>query len=185
MTRSSVKFPRVCARPKQAWHDRAGSRARNDASPLHIHFYASARSFKACFAVGGFHEFIFDPTTNPEQRWIYSFTPWISPGVFGGGVQDVTSLSHETSAALNDPFGNNIVPTRQFPVFPDFARQTWRLATLWNCFPPALYPSRSRNGAKYSSITPRPRRCSSGVKSATLPTPSEAHTVIPTQPLFP
>ena len=112
-------------------------------------------------------------------------TPWISPGVFGGGVQDVTSLSHETSAALNDPFGNNIVPTRQFPVFPDFARQTWRLATLWNCFPPALYPSRSRNGAKYSSITPRPRRCSSGVKSATLPTPSEAHTVIPTQPLFP
>jgi len=129
MTRSSVKFPHVCARPKQAWHDRAGSRARNDASPLHIHFYASARSFKACFAVGGFHEFIFDPTTNPEQRWIYSFTPWISPGVFGGGVQDVTSLSHETSAALNDPFGNNIVPTRQFPVFPDFARQTWRLAT--------------------------------------------------------
>jgi hypothetical protein len=72
--------------------------------------------------VAGFHEYIFDPTTNPEQRWIYSFTPWISPGVFAGGVQDVTSLSHETSEALNDPFGNNIVPTWQFPGIPGFCQ---------------------------------------------------------------
>ncbi|HEY6305559.1 MAG TPA: hypothetical protein VI488_03750 [Candidatus Angelobacter sp.] len=63
----------------------------------------------------GFHEYIFDPTTNPEQRWIYAFASWISPGTFGGGFQDVTALSHETSEALNDPFGNNIVPTWQFP----------------------------------------------------------------------
>jgi hypothetical protein len=63
----------------------------------------------------GFHEYIFDPTTNPEQRWIYSFASWISPGIFGGGFQDVTAFSHETSEALNDPFGNNIVPTWQFP----------------------------------------------------------------------
>lgn len=72
--------------------------------------------------VAGFHEYIFDPTTNPEQRWIYSFTPWISPGVFSGGFQDVTALSHETSEALNDPFGFNIVPTWQFPGLPGFCQ---------------------------------------------------------------
>ena len=63
----------------------------------------------------GFHEYIFDPTVTPTPRWIYSFVSWISPGIFGGGAQDVTALSHETSEALNDPFGNNIVPTWQFP----------------------------------------------------------------------
>jgi hypothetical protein len=66
----------------------------------------------------GFHEYIFDPTTNPESRWIYAFSSWISPGTFGAGFQDVTGLSHETSEALNDPFGNNIVPTWQFPGLP-------------------------------------------------------------------
>ncbi len=63
----------------------------------------------------GFHEYIFDPTTNPEARWIYAYASWISPGIFRGGLQDVTGLSHETSEALNDPFGYNIVPTWQFP----------------------------------------------------------------------
>ncbi len=63
----------------------------------------------------GFHEYIFDPTTNPESRWIYAYASWISPGIFSGGFQDVTGLSHETSEALNDPFGYNIVPTWQFP----------------------------------------------------------------------
>ena len=76
----------------------------------------------AC-CVAGFHEFIFDPTTNPESRWIYAFTPWISPGIFGGGFQDVTALSHETSEALNDPFGFNIVPTWQIPGLPPGACQ--------------------------------------------------------------
>ncbi|HEY6351696.1 MAG TPA: hypothetical protein VI636_20025 [Candidatus Angelobacter sp.] len=68
----------------------------------------------ACCTLG-FHEYIFDPTVTPEKRWIYSFASWMSPGVFGGGAQDVTAFSHETSEALNDPFGNNIVPTWQFP----------------------------------------------------------------------
>jgi hypothetical protein len=68
----------------------------------------------SCCALG-FHEYIFDPTVTPTPRWIYAFASWISPGTFGPGVQDVTALSHETSEALNDPFGNNIVPTWQFP----------------------------------------------------------------------
>ncbi|HEY6252934.1 MAG TPA: hypothetical protein VI685_23495 [Candidatus Angelobacter sp.] len=89
---------------------------------LNFHVYPNTFLFSvideqgdlAC-CVLGFHEFIFDPTTNPEQRWIYGFASWISPGTFGGGVQDVTAFSHETSEMLNDPFGNNIVPTWQFP----------------------------------------------------------------------
>jgi hypothetical protein len=66
----------------------------------------------------GFHTYFFDPTVNPQPRWIYSFASWISPGIFGAGFEDVTALSHETSEALNDPFVNNIVPTWQFPGIP-------------------------------------------------------------------
>jgi hypothetical protein len=63
----------------------------------------------------GFHNFIFDPTQTPEPRWIFAFASWISPGLFSPGVQDVTALSHETSEAFNDPFGNTAVPRWQFP----------------------------------------------------------------------
>ncbi len=97
-------------------------------SALNYHVYPNTFLFSVIdeqgdltCCVGGFHTFIFDPTTNPEQRWIYSFTPWISPGVFSG-AQDVTAFSHETSEALNDPFVNNIVPTWQFPGRPGFCQ---------------------------------------------------------------
>jgi hypothetical protein len=63
----------------------------------------------------GFHTYILDPSQTPEPRWIFAFSSWISPGLFAGGFQDVTALSHETSEALNDPFGNTAVPRWQFP----------------------------------------------------------------------
>jgi len=63
----------------------------------------------------GFHTYILDPSQTPEPRWIFAFSSWISPGLFSGGFQDVTALSHETSEALNDPFGNTPVPRWQFP----------------------------------------------------------------------
>jgi hypothetical protein len=66
----------------------------------------------------GFHTYFLDPTATPQPRWIYAFASWMSPGTFPPGVQDVTALSHETSELLNDPFGNNIVPTWQFPGVP-------------------------------------------------------------------
>lgn len=71
----------------------------------------------ACCTLG-FHEYIFDPTVTPTPRWIYAFASWISPGTFGPGDEDVTAFSHETSEAFNDPFGNTIVPTWQFPGIP-------------------------------------------------------------------
>jgi hypothetical protein len=70
--------------------------------------------FASC-CVLGFHDYIFDSSQTPQPRWIFAFSSWISPGLFGAGFQDVTALSHETSEALNDPFGNTAVPRWQFP----------------------------------------------------------------------
>ena len=62
----------------------------------------------------GFHTY-FSNTAVPQSRWIAAFASWISPGLFGGGFQDVTGLSHEISEAFNDPFVNTAVPNWQFP----------------------------------------------------------------------
>jgi hypothetical protein len=70
--------------------------------------------FAGC-CVLGFHTYILDATLIPEPRWIFAFSSWISPGLFGAGFQDVTALSHETSEAFNDPFINTAVPRWQFP----------------------------------------------------------------------
>lgn len=88
----------------------------------------------------GFHEYIFDPTVTPSPRWIYSFASWISPGVFGGGFGDVTGLSHETSEALNDPFGNNIVPTWQFPNIPGACQANLETGDPVEVLPAATVP---------------------------------------------
>ena len=88
----------------------------------------------------GFHEYIFDPTTNPESRWIYAFASWISPGIFGGGFQDVTGLSHETAEAINDPFGNNIVPTWQFPGEPGVCQANLETGDPVEVLPTATVP---------------------------------------------
>ena len=74
----------------------------------------SQGNFASC-CVLGFHTYIYDPTTTPQQRWVYQYASWISPGLFRGGFQDVTALSHETSEAFNDPFVDNAAPRWQFP----------------------------------------------------------------------
>jgi hypothetical protein len=78
-------------------------------------FSIDAKGKPAGCCVLGFHTYIFDPTVTPEPRWIFAFSSWISPGLFGAGFQDVTALSHETSEAFNDPFGDTPVPVWQFP----------------------------------------------------------------------
>jgi hypothetical protein len=62
----------------------------------------------------GFHTYFTDGAV-PESRWITDYASFISPGIFGGGFEDVTALSHEISETFNDPFVNNIVPVWQFP----------------------------------------------------------------------
>lgn len=63
----------------------------------------------------GFHTYFFQPGAVPQPRWITAYASYISPGIFGGGFQDVTAISHETSEAFNDPFIDNVVPRWQFP----------------------------------------------------------------------
>jgi hypothetical protein len=63
----------------------------------------------------GFHTFFFEPGVIPQPRWITQYASWISPGLFGGGFEDVTALSHETSEAFADPFLDNATPSWQFP----------------------------------------------------------------------
>jgi hypothetical protein len=78
-------------------------------------FSIDAKGKPAGCCVLGFHTYIYDPSLTPQPRWIFAFSSWISPGLFGAGFQDVTALSHETSEAFNDPFINTRVPRWQFP----------------------------------------------------------------------
>ena len=52
----------------------------------------------------GYHTYVFDPTTDPEQRWVLNYSSWISPELFGPTFVDVTALSHEIAETYNDPF---------------------------------------------------------------------------------
>ncbi|HEY6252868.1 MAG TPA: hypothetical protein VI685_23160 [Candidatus Angelobacter sp.] len=70
----------------------------------------------------GFHTFFFQPGAIPQPRWLTQYASWISPGIFGGGFQDVTALSHETSEVFADPFLDNITPSWQFPGVPANAK---------------------------------------------------------------
>ncbi|HYL10459.1 MAG TPA: hypothetical protein VEU31_06955 [Candidatus Acidoferrales bacterium] len=70
----------------------------------------------------GFHTFFFEPGLIPQPRWLTQFASWISPGIFGGGFQDVTALSHETAETFGDPFIDNATPSWQFPGVPANAK---------------------------------------------------------------
>lgn len=66
----------------------------------------------------GGHTFFFADTT-PKPVWVAAFASWISPGVFiDSDFGDVTTISHEISEAINDPFLDNFVPAWEFPGFP-------------------------------------------------------------------
>lgn len=62
----------------------------------------------------GFHSYDVEPgdAANKwrEKRYVMNYASWISPGIFGGGFQDVTALSHEVAETFNDPFVNNFTP---------------------------------------------------------------------------
>jgi hypothetical protein len=60
----------------------------------------------------GFHTIDFEPGNAPglpangnlERFFVLDYASWISPGIFGGGFQDVTAHSHEIAEIFNDPF---------------------------------------------------------------------------------
>ena len=61
---------------------------------------------KQC-CVLGFHSFDFEPGVpengNLPRAYVMNYSSWISPGLFGGGFQDVAALSHEMAEIFNDP----------------------------------------------------------------------------------
>src|SRR5262249_1947850 len=73
----------------------------------------SQGNFADCCIVG-FHTFFFQSATAPENIWVFAFSSWTSPGIFGGFL-DVTGLSHEISESFNDPLLSNATPFWQFP----------------------------------------------------------------------
>jgi hypothetical protein len=78
--------------------------------------------FAGC-CVLGFHTFFRVGGVTPQPRWIFNFASWISPGIFGGGFQDVTALSHEIAETISDPFVNTRTPNWQFPGVPATSKQ--------------------------------------------------------------
>jgi len=66
-----------------------------------------------CCALG-FHSYDLEPgdASNgwQERRYVMNYASWISPGLFGGGFEDITALSHELSESFSDPFVNNATP---------------------------------------------------------------------------
>lgn len=62
----------------------------------------------------GFHSFDAEPGTpqngNRERDFVMNYASYISDGLFGGGFEDVTALSHEVSELFDDPFVNNATP---------------------------------------------------------------------------
>lgn len=108
----------------------------------------------AC-CVLGFHTFFADPTVTPQPRWLYAFSSWISPGTFGPGVQDVTAFSHETSEAFNDPFGNNIVPTWQFPGIPGACQANLETGDPVEVLPNSTVPIVTREGNEVFQYHPQ------------------------------
>jgi len=69
----------------------------------------------------GFHTFFLDGGF-PESRWVTQYASWISPGIFGGGFEDVTALSHELAETFGNPFVSNPAPNWQFPGVPPTAK---------------------------------------------------------------
>lgn len=55
----------------------------------------------------GFHNAF---TTGLGVVQTFAFGSYTSPGIFGGGIADITTISHEVGEWLNDPFADNIVP---------------------------------------------------------------------------
>ena len=77
-----------------------------------VFLYQGGNPANCC--VLGYHSYDMEPgdATNGwrEKHYVMNYSSWISPGIFGGGFQDITALSHELAEIFSDPFGNNATP---------------------------------------------------------------------------
>jgi hypothetical protein len=76
-------------------------------------FLAPQEDVKQCCMLG-FHT-AFDAGQMGQTQKIQTmvWASWVDQGLLGPGIADVTPLSHEISEWMNDPFGDNMVPSWQ------------------------------------------------------------------------
>lgn len=103
-------------------------------------FLAPKADIRQC-CIMGFHT-SFDAGERNGLQMVQTFiwASWISPGIFGGTVADVTAISHEISEWLNDPFSTNIVPEWQFPATPTSCQNNLETGDPMSASPHAGYP---------------------------------------------
>lgn len=75
--------------------------------------YLYIGSLSQC-CVLGYHSYDLEPGSAKngyrEKRYVMDYSSWISPGLFLGGLADVTALSHEMAETFADPFVGNQTP---------------------------------------------------------------------------
>jgi len=78
-------------------------------------FLSPQKDIKKC-CVLGFHT-SFDVGEMAQVKFVQTFiwASWVDQGVLGSGLSDVTPMSHEISEWMNNPFGDNAVPSWQVP----------------------------------------------------------------------
>ena len=103
----------------------------------------------------GFHTFDFEPGVpsngNRDRAYVVNYSSWISPGLFGGGFQDVTALSHEVAETFNDPF---VTAFNNFDVVPWWlsggnCQNDLEVGDVIEGLPNATFPITMRNGFTY------------------------------------
>jgi len=99
--------------------------------------------------VGGFHS----ATPNGAgQVLTFTYTPYSTPGIFSGGVSDITITSHEVAEWMNDPLTGNVVPPWGFPgkhpSTSSCASDLLEVGDPLEVFNPSVFPV-TRNGIVY------------------------------------
>ncbi len=93
----------------------AGDMTTKDLSNLilnNVYLYSNGDLNTCCTL--GFHSADYEPGSpkngNRQRLYVFDVASWMSPGLFLGGGEDVTALSHEIMETYNDPFGSNQTP---------------------------------------------------------------------------
>jgi hypothetical protein len=98
----------------------------------------------------GYHSYDVEPGTKQngwrEKHYVMTYASWISPGLFSGGFQDITALSHELAETFNDPFVNNATPIWLSPI--GLCQNNLEVGDVIEGLPDATYPI-SLNGLVY------------------------------------
>ncbi len=93
--------------------ENAGDMTTRDISTLLFKDVFLVDSSGGCCIIG-FHTYDFEPGTarngNRPRIYVVNYSSWISLGLFSGGFQDITALSHEMAETFNDPFIDNATP---------------------------------------------------------------------------